>query len=547
MPDRHHPYRIEGLCPPPQTQGLYDPQFDHDACGVGMVCHIKGQASHAIVSDGLQILENLAHRGACGCDATTGDGAGILIQMPHVFLLKAAREAGIALPEKGAYGPGWCSCPRRKPAAVVPRAIRGGGARRGAGGAGWRRVPVHPDVIGDLARSTRPAIRQIFIGGGLGWMTSCPLNASFTSFARLWKGGSGMPMGREEAISMFPAFRAGPWSTRACSWPTRCAPFIPIWTIQHGFGPGHRPPALQHQHPAVLGPGPALSLSVPQREINTLRGNINWMNARQALFASELFGEDLAKLFPVATPGGSDSMILDNALELLYHTGRSLPHCIMMLIPEAWQHHASMPADKKDFYAYHACLMEPWDGPASIPFTDGTVVGAVLDRNGLRPSRYTVTRDDRVIMASETGVLDIAPEDVLRKGRLEPGRMFLVDTAEGRIVEDAEIKARIAGRRPYGRWVRDNLHSLSDLPEAAPAQLAQERLSPLQKLFGYTTEEIRMILAPMGRDGQEPTGSMGDDIPLAILSRRPGCFTIISNSFSPRSPIRLWMPFANSW
>jgi glutamate synthase domain-containing protein 2/glutamate synthase domain-containing protein 3 len=256
-------------------------------------------------------------------------------------------------------------------------------------------------------------------------------------------------------------------------------------------------------------------------EINTLRGNINWLNARQALFSSELFGEDLAKLFPVATPGGSDSMILDNALELLYHTGRSLPHCIMMLIPEAWQKHATMATAKKDFYAYHACLMEPWDGPASIPFTDGTVVGAVLDRNGLRPSRYTVTRDDRVIMASETGVLDIAPENILKKGRLQPGRMFLVDMGEGRIVEDEEIKAGIAGRRPYGRWVSEKMIAMADLPEGEPVLLAEDRLLTYQKLFGYTTEEIRMILAPMGQDGREPTGSMGDDIPLAVLSRRP--------------------------
>ncbi len=523
VPDRHHPYRIDGLCPPPQTQGLYDPQFDHDACGVGMVCHIKGQASHTIVSDGLRILENLAHRGACGCDATTGDGAGILIQMPHAFLLKAAREAGIALPEKGAYGAGLVFLPRDENRQQWCRAQFEAVVREeGQVVLGWRRVPVNPDVIGDLARSTRPAIRQIFIGRGDGV-------DDVLSFER----------------KLYVIRKVMEKRVRETDWPEKRAFHVPSLSCRtlvykgmfladqmRPFYPDLEDSAMAsalaivHQRYST-NTLPSWDLAQPFRflchngEINTLRGNINWMNARQALFASELFGEDLAKLFPVATPGGSDSMILDNALELLYHTGRSLPHCIMMLIPEAWQHHATMPAAKKDFYAYHACLMEPWDGPASIPFTDGTLVGAVLDRNGLRPSRYTVTRDDRVIMASETGVLDIAPEDVLRKGRLEPGRMFLVDTGEGRIVEDAEIKARMAGRRPYGRWVRDNLQSLSDLPEAAPAQPAEERLSTLQKLFGYTTEEIRMILAPMGRDGREPTGSMGDDIPLAILSRRP--------------------------
>ncbi len=523
MPERHHSSPSDTLCRPPRAQGLYSPLFDHDACGVGLVCHIKGHASHAIVRDGLRILENLAHRGACGCDATTGDGAGILIQMPHAFLLKAAQEAGIALPAKGAYGAGlvflphdenrrqWC---RTQFEAVV--------REEGQVLLGWRRVPVRPEVIGDLARSTRPSIRQVFIGRGEELTDAAAFERKLYLIRKVMEkrvreaGGSG------KSAFHIPSLSARTLVYKGMFLADQMRPFYPDLDDPAMASAL----AIVHQRYST-NTLPSWGLAQPFRflchngEINTLRGNINWMNARQGLFASELFGEDLVKLFPVATPGGSDSMILDNALELLYHTGRSLPHCIMMLIPEAWQHHATMPAAKKDFYAYHACLMEPWDGPASIPFTDGTVVGAVLDRNGLRPSRYTVTRDDRVIMASETGVLTIEPENVLKKGRLQPGRMFLVDMAEGRIVEDEEIKAGIAGRRPYGQWIRGNMVSLAELPEAAPVLPAGDRLSTLQKLFGYTTEEIRMILAPMGRDGREPTGSMGDDIPLAILSRRP--------------------------
>jgi len=523
MPDSCHPQKPDTLCRPLDPQGLYDPQLDHDACGVGMVCHIKGRASHDIVCNGLQILENLAHRGACGCDATTGDGAGILMQMPHTFMREAAPEAGIVLPEEGAYGAGLVFLPWEEDRQQWCRAQFEAVVRQeGQAFLGWRPVPVNPNVIGDLAQSTRPAIWQIFIGRGKDSHDTLAFERKLYFIRKVM----------EKRV-------------READWPGRGDFHVPSLSCRtlvykgmfladqmRPFYPDLGDPAMAsalaivHQRYST-NTLPSWGLAQPFRflchngEINTLRGNINWMNARQALFASDLFGEELDKLFPVATPGGSDSMILDNALELLFHTGRTLPHCIMMLIPEAWQNHATMSEAKKDFYAYHACLMEPWDGPASIPFTDGTVVGAVLDRNGLRPSRYTVTRDDRVIMASETGVLDIAQDNVLQKGRLEPGRMFLVDMGEGRIVEDGEIKARIAGRRPYGRWLRGNLQSLSELPVAEPALPGNERLVSLQKLFGYTSEEIRMILARMGRDGQEPTGSMGDDIPLAVLSHRP--------------------------
>jgi len=502
---------------------LYDPQFEHDACGVGMICHIKGHPSHDIIRNALGILSNLAHRGACGCDATTGDGAGILIQIPHAFFRNVAADTGFELPEQGQYGAGlvflppdeqqnqWC---REQFERVV-----------GAEGQvllGWRRVPVNPGAIGDLARSLQPSIWQVFIGQGDG--SDEPAN--FERKLYIIRKGVERVM-RDAELPQKSYFHVPSLSCRTLVYKgmfvaDQIAPYYPDLAdpaLASAL-------AIVHQRYST-NTLPAWGLAQPFRylchngEINTLRGNLNWMNARQGLFASDRFGEDMKKLLPVATPGGSDSATLDNALELLYHSGRSLPHCIMMLIPEAWQNHATMSQAKKDFYAYHACLMEPWDGPAAIPFTDGTVVGAVLDRNGLRPSRYTVTRDDLVVMASETGVLEIAPDNVLTKGRLEPGRMFLVDTAKGRIIEDEEIKETVAGRRPYGQWVRENLRSLEDLPPAAPDFSSEDDLMTRQKLFGYTTEEVRLLLSSMGQDGQEPTGSMGDDIPLAILSRRP--------------------------
>lgn len=357
-----------------------------------MVCHMKGEKSHRIIADGLQIRVNLTHRGACGCDETTGDGAGILMQMPHIFLQKISAEASIRLPAEKEYA------------------------------------------------SALALIHQRY-------------------------------------------------STNT----------FPTWDLAHPFH------FLCHNG-----------------EINTLRGNVNWMNARQYLFQSELFGEDMSKLFPIATPGASDSAIFDNAVELLYHSGRSLPRAIMMMIPEAWQRHATMDDPHKAFYEYHSCMIEPWDGPASIAFSDGTCIGAVLDRNGLRPSRYTVTKDDLVIMASETGVLDVQPQNVRSKGRLQPGRMFLIDIKKGRIVEDEEIKTELAARKPYRQWLEQNQVTLDQLPD--PPENGTEDSLPLktrQLAFGYSMEDLRLILAPMAREGQEPIGSMGDDIPPAILSSRP--------------------------
>ena len=387
---------------------------------------------------------------------------------------------------------------------------------------GWRRVPVNPEAIGDLARSLQPSIWQVFIGQGDGMDATAHFERKLYIIRKVVEGvvrDADLP---QKSYFHVPSLSSQTLVYKGMFVADQIAPYYPDLTdpaLASAL-------AIVHQRYST-NTMPAWDLAQPFRflchngEINTLRGNLNWMNARQGLFASDKFGEDIKKLLPVATPGGSDSATLDNALELLYHTGRSLPHCIMMLIPEAWQNHATMSQSKKDFYAYHACLMEPWDGPAAIPFTDGTLVGAVLDRNGLRPSRYTVTHDDLVVMASEAGVLEIAPENVLSKGRLEPGRMFLVDTSQGRIIEDEEIKEDIAGRRPYGHWIRENLLSIEDLPPAAPEFPPEDHLMTQQKLFGYTTEEIRLLLDGMVHDGREATGSMGDDIPLAILSRRP--------------------------
>jgi glutamate synthase domain-containing protein 2/glutamate synthase domain-containing protein 1/glutamate synthase domain-containing protein 3 len=512
------------ICPPPPRQGLYDPQLEHDACGVGMICDIKGGKSHDIVRTALQMAVNLTHRGACGCDATTGDGAGILMQLPDAFLKRVGGDLGFSLPEAGAYGTGLVFLPpdpaqRSRCREMLEAAVR----RQGQALLGWRRVPVNRDAIGGLALSVEPAIRQVFIGRGRGLADTRAFERQLYLIRKLTERAvraSDLP---QKSYCHIPSLSARTMVYKGMFVADQLGPYYPDLSAPD-FASAL---AIVHQRYST-NTFPAWDLAQPFRflchngEINTLRGNVNWLNARQALFASDLFGADLARLFPIATPGASDSAILDNALELLYHTGRSLPHAIMMLIPEAWQAHQTMSPAKKDFYAYHACLMEPWDGPASIPFTDGIRVGAVLDRNGLRPSRYTVTRDGRVIMASETGVVPIAPENILQKGRLQPGRMFLVDTAEGRIVEDEEIKESIAARQPYGQWLGANLVAI--LAESAPGTVEAfdaESLFQCQQVFGYTAEDLKIILDPMARTGVEPTGSMGDDTPPAVLSKRP--------------------------
>ncbi len=512
------------ICPPPRRRGLYDPQMEHDACGVGMVCAIDGAVSHDIVRTALQMAINLAHRGACGCDATTGDGAGILMQLPDAFLRRVCGELGMGLPEAGAYGTGLVLLPpdaeqRDRCRLMIEAAIKDQGQEL----IGWRTVPVNREAIGGLALAVAPTIRQVFVARGAGLADRRAFERKLYIVRKLAERAVRDADLPQKAYFHIPSLSARTMVYKGMFVADQLEPYYPDLTAPDMASAL----AIVHQRYST-NTFPAWDLAQPFRflchngEINTLRGNINWMNARQALFASDLFGADMAKLFPIATPGASDSAILDNALELLYHTGRSLPHAMMMLIPEAWQEHRTMSRAKQDFYAYHACLMEPWDGPASIPFTDGVRVGAVLDRNGLRPSRYTVTRDGRVIMASETGVVPVAPENIAHKGRLQPGRMFLVDTAEGRIVEDDEIKASMAARQPYGQWLGANLVTVAgeSATEDAPV-FDTERLFALQKVFGYTAEDFNIILEPMARTGVEPTGSMGDDTPPAVLSKKP--------------------------
>ncbi|UCD82470.1 MAG: glutamate synthase large subunit [Desulfobacterales bacterium] len=507
-----------------KPRDLYDPRFEHDACGVGMICHMKGEKSHQIIADGLQILVNLTHRGACGCDETTGDGAGILMQMPHVFLKKISAEASINLPPEKEYASGLVFLPpdpdqRHICMARFEAVIR----EEKQECLGWRRVPVARKALGDLARQLEPAIYQIFIGRGPTISNTAHFERKLFVIRKVVE-----KFVRESQLSEASYFHIPSLSSQTLVYKGMLlADQIEAYYSDLADSDMTSALAIVHQRYST-NTFPTWDLAHPFRflchngEINTLRGNVNWMNARQWLFQSELFGEDMPKLFPIATPGASDSAIFDNAIELLYHSGRSLPHAIMMLIPEAWEKHATMSDAKKAFYEYHACLMEPWDGPASIAFSDGTCIGAVLDRNGLRPSRYTVTKDGKVIMASETGVLEVKPENVHYKGRLQPGRMFLIDIEKGRIVDDEEIKAEIAARKPYRRWLQKNLVALDQLPHAEPVNYdGSLPLVTRQQAFGYSMEDLRIILAVMAREGKEPIGSMGDDIPPAILSSRP--------------------------
>ncbi len=511
---------------PPRRQGLYDPMHEHDACGVGFVANIKGVASHTIVQQGLQILQNLTHRGACGCDPLTGDGAGILVQVPDAFLRKVCEPLDITLPPRGEYGVGLVFLPgevneRNECLELFEKVIREEEQRL----LGWRRVPVDKTKCGDLSRRVMPEIRQIFIGRSRQTSGGDALERKLYVIRKRVE-----RLVRESSLRDSESFYVASLSTRTLVYKGLLLPDqIPQFyrdLVDPAFASAL---ALVHQRFST-NTFPSWDRAHPYRflahngEINTLRGNINWMHARESMFASPLFDEDMQKLFPITSPGGSDSAMFDNALELLVHTGRSLPHAVMMMIPEAWQKHESMSAEKRAFYEYHSCLMEAWDGPASIAFSDGTVIGAVLDRNGLRPSRYVVTKDGLVVMASEVGVLEIAPENVLAKGRLQPGRMFLVDTAAGRIVDDDELKASMAARQPYRQWLDEQLVRLDTLPPRPASEIPAsdpDTFLTRQQAFGYTIEDLRLLMAPMAINGQEAVGSMGTDTPLAVLSDKP--------------------------
>jgi len=505
----------------PLKQGLYDPQFEHDACGVGFIVHKSGKKSHAIVEQGLTILENLEHRGACGCETNTGDGAGILMQIPHKFLVKAAAAVGIALPEVGQYGVGMIYASpdletRKHGREIFEKLV----AAEGLKVLGWRDVPTDNSSLGATAQSSEPFMQQVFIARS-------PDIADDLAFDRK------LFVLRKLAHTAIRASKIDAyWYPSSFSCRTIVYKGM-LMTAQVGLYYAHdlRDPDMESALALVhsrfsTNTFPSWERSHPYRyiahngEINTLRGNTNWMIARQAMFESDLFGDDISKIKPVINIEGSDSTIFDNALELLVLAGRSLPHAVMMMIPEPWTAHESMSDEKKAFYEYHSCLMEPWDGPASIAFTDGTMIGAVLDRNGLRPSRYYVTKDDLVIFASEAGVLNIAPEMIESKGRLQPGRMFLVNMEEGRIVADEEIKHQVATEQPYREWINQHMVDIANLKDGDATETEAIPLTQRQMAFGYSFEDLRLLLTPMARDGVEAIGAMGTDTPLAILSNR---------------------------
>ncbi len=507
----------------PNPQGLYHPQNERDACGIGFVANIKGQKSHDIILKGIQLLINLAHRGACGCDPVTGDGAGILIQIPHEFFERECARLGFTLPLPGEYGVGLVFLPVEKNQrltceGILERIVR----EEGLSVLGWRDTPIDANAIGRIARASQPYIEQIFIRHALG-MDQDALERKLYVIRKRAEAEVRASDVRDKDF-----FYIASLSSRTIVYKgLLLAPQMPHFFRELSDSSVASALALVHQRFST-NTFPTWQLAHPYRyichngEINTLKGNVAWMEARQSVLASPLFGDDVRKLFPICTPGGSDSAMLDNTIELLHLAGRSLPHAMATLIPEAWAGDPSMTPEKQAFYQYHASLMEPWDGPAAIAFTDGRVIGATLDRNGLRPARYLVTHHDQVIMASETGVLPVKPENVRFKGRLQPGRMLLVDTEQGRIIPDGEIKAQLAGRQPYARWLAEYQVTLDQLPEPPrwhPPDF--ESILRRQRAFGYTDEDLRIILTPMANNGQEPVGSMGTDTPLACLSNKP--------------------------
>jgi len=504
----------------PAKQGLYDPSNEHDACGVGFVCHMKGKKSHEIVSNALTILENLDHRGAC-VEENTGDGAGILIQIPDAFLKKAAKASGIELPDQGKYGVANLFCSPDQAARTQAQAVfEKIAAGEGCPVLGWRDIPTDNATLGKSAKASEPFMRQVFIARG-------PALADEVAFERKLYVIRKMAHMAIRVTKIDTFWYAPSLSCRTLVYKGMLTPHQVGAYFQDLRDPDMDSAlALVHSRFST-NTFPNWERSHPYRyiahngEINTLRGNISWMNARESRLASDLFGADIHKIKPVINVDGSDSTIFDNALELMVLAGRSLPHAMMMMIPEPWSGHESMSEAKKAFYEYHSCLMEPWDGPASVAFTDGTMIGATLDRNGLRPSRYYVTKDDLVIMGSEAGVLPVAPENVAHKGRLQPGKMFIVNMVEGRIVPDDEIKEQIASEKPYREWLDKHLVKLADVSEAASLPEPDHKTVLQRQLaFGYTFEDLRLLMTPMARDGVEAIGSMGTDTPIAVLSNK---------------------------
>ena len=523
---------------PPRAVGLYDPRFEHDACGVGMVARLDNRPTHEVISRAITALENLEHRGASGADPRTGDGAGILMQIPDE-LLRAV--VGFELPPPGSYGVLMCFLPtdaeaRGRLQALLERTV----AEQGQRLLGWRDVPIAAEHTGEVAAACRPVIRQLFVGAGEAQQgdqdaferklyvirRSCELTAEepglyVTSSSSRTINYKGMLISFQLA-----AFYADLRDERAKS----------AMALVHSRFSTNTFPSWELAHP--------YRVICHNGEINTVMGNVNWMRARESELRSELFGDDLERILPVVSAGNSDSATFDNVLELLMLGGRSLPHAAMMMIPEAYRNRDDLPDYLKGFYAFHSCLMEPWDGPASVAFTDGRVVGATLDRNGLRPGRWVETTDGHVVLGSESGLLDIPPHEVRRLGRLQPGKLFLVDLERGRIVEDEEVKREVSTRHPYGEWYARNAVHFRELPPSEEVTLSDQPLALRQRAFGYSQEDLRVLLAPMAIDAAEPIGSMGNDISLAVLSdQAPPLFSYFKQLFAqvtnpPIDPIR---------
>jgi glutamate synthase domain-containing protein 2/glutamate synthase domain-containing protein 1/glutamate synthase domain-containing protein 3 len=508
---------------PPKARGLYDPAYEHDACGVGAVVNVSGARSHTIVEYGKQILLNLMHRGAAGADETTGDGAGILIQLPHAFFAAEADRLGFRLPPTaGYYGVGIVFLPRDEALRgqceqLLAEAIR----REGLAVLGWRDVPCDNRSLGQIARQSEPVVRQVFVDGQ--GRRDEELERRLYLARKRAEGRARRDLGISPDLFYIP--------TMSCR--TICYKGMFLAPQLFAYYPDLADPrvetalAIVHQRYST-NTFPSWRLAQPFRmvahngEINTLRGNANRLQGYEKTMESPVLGSDLSDLLPILEPGGSDSACFDNCMELLVRAGRSAPHALMMMIPEAFGAAYHISTDKRAFYEYHAAIMEPWDGPAAMLFTDGRLVGGTLDRNGLRPSRFLVTTDGLVVLASEAGVIEFPPEQIERKGRLQPGRMFLVDTEEGRIVEDNEIKGKIARQKPYRRWLEENRIELRGLFQPAkPEWIDANQLAQRLRAFGYTREDLLAILAPMAANGQEPVGSMGTDTPLAVLSNRP--------------------------
>src|SRR5689334_13677221 len=517
--------------------GLYDPAYEHDACGVAMVAKLDGIPTHETVDRAIIALENLEHRGAAGADPNTGDGAGILLQLPDEFIRGVIDGE---LPPVGAYGVCMCFLPRDEERRVQFEQLLEAKVREeGQRVVGWRDVPVDKDYVGITANLYAPYVKQLVVAA------SDELASDQDAFER-----------KLYVIRRVAEIAAGP-DLVIPSFSSRTIVYKGMLTSPQLLG--YYPDLADERTKSALAlvhsrfstnTFPSWELAHPYRmiahngEINTLRGNVNWMRARESQLASALFGDDLPKVLPVVRPGGSDSATFDNVLELLVLAGRSLPHAVMMMIPEAYEDRDDLPEDLKGFYAFHSCLMEPWDGPAAVAFTDGRVIGATLDPNGLRPGRWLETKDGWVVLGSETGVMDEPAENVKRKGRLQPGKLFLVDLARGRIVDDGEVKREVAGAQPYGEWFERGIVHLGDLPDGPEHPAPDAPLPARQRAFGYTQEDLRVLLAPTAAKAEEPIGSMGNDAALAVLSdRQPPLFSYFKQLFAqvtnpPIDPIR---------